>query len=49
MSLSMFLVEAVLISLSGVMAPGPMTAVAVSKGSENPYAGAWMAAGHYLG
>jgi len=46
MSLSMFLVEAVLISLSGVMAPGPMTAVAVGKGSENPYAGVWMAAGH---
>ncbi len=41
-----FVVEAVLISLSGVMAPGPITAVAVGKGSESPHAGALVAIGH---
>jgi threonine/homoserine/homoserine lactone efflux protein len=41
-----FLVEAVVISLSGVMAPGPMTAVAVGKGSNSPHAGALVAIGH---
>jgi len=41
-----FLLEAVLISLSGVMAPGPITAVAVGKGSESPHAGALVAIGH---
>lgn len=41
-----FLFEAVLISLSGVMAPGPVTAVAVGKGSESPHAGALIAIGH---
>ncbi len=46
MSLLAFLVEAVLISLSGVMGPGPMTAVTVGKGSESPYAGALVAVGH---
>jgi len=45
-SLLAFLVEAVLISLSGVMGPGPMTAVTVGKGSESPYAGALVAVGH---
>ena len=46
MSLLLFLFEAVLISLSGVMAPGPMTAFAVGKGSESPHAGALIAIGH---
>jgi threonine/homoserine/homoserine lactone efflux protein len=44
--LSLFLLEAALISLSGVMAPGPITAVTVGKGSESPHAGAWVAIGH---
>jgi len=44
--LSAFLLEAVLISLSGVMAPGPVTAVAVSKGTKSPHAGAFIALGH---
>jgi len=44
--LSTFLLEAVLISLSGVMAPGPVTAVAVSKGTKSPHAGAFIALGH---
>ncbi len=43
-----FLLEAVLISLSGVMAPGPITAVTVGKGNESPHAGAWVAIGHGL-
>jgi len=46
MPLLTFLLEAVVISLSGVMAPGPVTAVAVGKGSESPHAGAWVAIGH---
>jgi len=41
-----FLLEAVLISLSGVMAPGPMTAAAVGAGSESPHAGVLLAVGH---
>ena len=45
-SLLTFLLETVLISLSGVMAPGPITAVTVGKGSESPHAGAWVAIGH---
>jgi len=44
--LSTFLLEAVLISLSGVMAPGPITAVTVSKGTKSPHAGAIIALGH---
>jgi len=44
--LSAFLLEAVLISLSGVMAPGPITAVTVSKGTKSPHAGAIIALGH---
>ena len=41
-----FLIEAVLISLSGVMAPGPITAVTISKGTKSPHAGAIIALGH---
>ncbi len=41
-----FLFEAVLISLSGVMAPGPVTAVTIGKGNESPNAGALIAVGH---
>ncbi len=41
-----FLAQAVLISLSGVMAPGPVTAVTVGKGSRSPHAGALVAVGH---
>jgi len=48
MALGGFLLEAVLVSLSGVMAPGPITSVTVGLGSENPRAGAWVAVGHGL-
>ncbi|MBN1902379.1 LysE family transporter [Candidatus Sumerlaeota bacterium] len=41
-----FLGEAVLISLSGVMAPGPVTAITVGKGNESPHAGAFISFGH---
>lgn len=41
-----FLFEAVIISLSGVMAPGPVTTVTIGKGNESPHAGAWVAIGH---
>jgi threonine/homoserine/homoserine lactone efflux protein len=44
--LSTFLLEAVLISLSGVIAPGPVTAVTVGKGTKSPHAGAMIALGH---
>jgi len=46
MAFMAFLFEAVLISLSGVMAPGPVTTVVVGKGSESPHAGALVAVGH---
>ncbi len=42
----LFLSEAILISLSGVMAPGPITAVVVGKGNQSPHAGALVALGH---
>ncbi len=48
MPLLSFLGEAVLISLSGVMSPGPITAVAVGRGGESPYAGVLVAVGHGL-
>jgi threonine/homoserine/homoserine lactone efflux protein len=46
MSFPAFLLQAVAISLSGVMAPGPVTSVVVGKGSESPHAGVLVAIGH---
>lgn len=46
MHLATFLLEAASISLSGVLAPGPVSAVAVGKGSESPHAGVLIAIGH---
>ena len=43
-----FLFEATLISLSGVLAPGPITAVVVGEGNASPHAGAFVALGHGL-
>jgi len=43
-----FLLEAVLVSLSGVMAPGPITTVSVGFGNKDPWAGARVAVGHGL-
>jgi len=45
-SLLLFLVQVVVISLSGVMAPGPVTAAAIATGSRNRYAGTFIALGH---
>ena len=46
MSFGAFLIQAILISLSGVMAPGPLTVVVVGKGAKSPRAGALIALGH---
>lgn len=45
-SLFTFIVQVIIISLSGVMAPGPMTAVTIGKGSSSPHAGVMIALGH---
>jgi len=46
MAILVFLVKVVGISLSGVMAPGPVTAVALAMGPRNRHAGALIAIGH---
>ena len=46
MPFSSFLFQAVLISLSGVMSPGPLTAVTIGKGTDSPHSGALIAIGH---
>jgi len=44
--LGVFLVEAIGISLTGVMAPGPVTAATLGLGSRSRHAGALVAVGH---
>ena len=46
MGLFIFLTQAVVISFSGVMAPGPMSAVTIGLGARNRHAGALVAIGH---
>jgi threonine/homoserine/homoserine lactone efflux protein len=46
--LIIFLAGAILVSLSGVMAPGPITAVTISSGANNRHAGALIAVGHAI-
>jgi threonine/homoserine/homoserine lactone efflux protein len=46
MSLLLFLSNVLVISLSGALAPGPVTAAAIGMGSRNRFAGALMAVGH---
>jgi threonine/homoserine/homoserine lactone efflux protein len=41
-----FIVSAVAISLSGVMAPGPVTAATLAAGARRRHAGAWIGIGH---
>ena len=41
-----FLVQAAIISLSGVLAPGPVTAATLAAGARSRHAGAWVAIGH---
>ncbi len=43
-----FLVTAVAISLSGVMAPGPITAATLAAGTRSRHAGALIALGHLV-
>ncbi|MEE9294952.1 MAG: LysE family transporter [Phycisphaerae bacterium] len=45
-NLIVFLLQAVVISLSGVMAPGPITAAALAAGVHSRHAGARIALGH---
>jgi threonine/homoserine/homoserine lactone efflux protein len=47
-SLISFAGAVIIISLSGVLMPGPVTAVTVARGSRTPHAGAWVALGHGL-
>jgi threonine/homoserine/homoserine lactone efflux protein len=46
MSYGAFLIQAMLISLSGVMGPGPLTVVTVDQGARSPRAGVLIALGH---
>jgi len=46
MAIIVFLLQTVFISFSGVMAPGPITAVTISKSSKNQHAGALISLGH---
>ena len=46
MALILFLGQVIGISLSGVMAPGPITAVAIASGARNRFAGVLIAIGH---
>ena len=45
-SVTVFLFQAAIISLSGVMVPGPVTAATLAGGLRNRHAGAWIAVGH---
>jgi len=46
MELVFFLARVVGVSLTGVMAPGPITAATIAMGARNRFAGALMAVGH---
>jgi threonine/homoserine/homoserine lactone efflux protein len=46
--LVLFLGSVIIISCSGVMAPGPITAAAITLGTKNKYAGTFFAIGHGL-
>jgi threonine/homoserine/homoserine lactone efflux protein len=48
LNLLVFLIQAFVISLSGVMAPGPVTTSAVAMGSRNRYAGVLIGVGHCI-
>ena len=41
-----FLLKAVAISLSGVMAPGPMTVATITESARRRHAGVWLSLGH---
>lgn len=41
-----FIVLIVTMSLSGVLMPGPVTALTLARGQKSPHAGAWVSIGH---
>ncbi len=45
-SFGLFLLSAIGISLSGVMAPGPLTVATITKGYNDKYAGIFISLGH---
>jgi threonine/homoserine/homoserine lactone efflux protein len=45
-SLPVFLASALLISLSGVLSPGPMTAAVIQHGARSRLSGVWVSLGH---
>lgn len=47
-NLLLFLLSTVLISLSGVMSPGPMTAAVIQLGTNEKYSGIFLSLGHGL-
>ncbi|MGD9110657.1 MAG: LysE family transporter [Phycisphaerales bacterium] len=48
MSTALFLISVFVISLSGVMAPGPVTAAAIALGSRKRFAGVLIGIGHVI-
>ncbi len=46
MTLAAFLFSTAAISFSGVMAPGPITALTLGEGNRSPWAGSYVALGH---
>ena len=46
METAIFFFSVFMISFSGAMAPGPVTAAIISQGPKNRFAGAWIAVGH---
>jgi len=46
MTLLLFLIQVFIISLSGVLSPGPVTAAAIATGQRSRHAGALLAIGH---
>lgn len=46
MALALFLIQVFIISISGAMQPGPVTATAIMMGTRNRWAGALVAVGH---
>ncbi len=47
-SLGFFVGQVVIVSLSGVMAPGPLTAATLGHGLKDRWAGVWITLGHAL-
>jgi threonine/homoserine/homoserine lactone efflux protein len=48
MALVLFLIQVFIISISGAMQPGPVTATAITMGTRNRWAGSLLAVGHAI-